>query len=164
MLRATLLTLSMLTLAACGSGAPSDTPEAPSAPSKSAATTMTSMERGAILYKRCRSCHTLDQGGRNKVGPNLWGMFGRTAGGRDDFNYSRAMAGSGIVWSDATVSAYLERPSAYIPGNRMSFAGLRKEEDRQAVIEYLRAETGAQAGARTGADAVETPDAAPTDG
>ena len=102
------------------------------------------MERGAILYKRCRACHTLGEGERNKVGPNLWQVFGKTAGTREDFNYSSAMANSGIVWTDETVSAYLENPAEYIPGNRMSFAGLRKEGDRAAVIEYLRANTGAE--------------------
>ena len=108
------------------------------------------MDRGAILYKRCRSCHTLDQGGRNRVGPNLWNIFGRSAGARDDFNYSAAMAGSDIVWTDETMSAYLENPSAYIPGNRMSFAGLRKDEDRAAVILYLRSKTVADEAANAG--------------
>lgn len=104
---------------------------------------MTSLERGAILYKRCRACHTLGQGERNKVGPNLWQVFGRSAGTRDDFNYSSAMDSSDIVWTNETMSAYLERPAEYMPGNRMSFAGLRKAEDRNAVIEYLRVNTGA---------------------
>lgn len=101
------------------------------------------METGAILYKRCRACHTLGQGERNKVGPNLWNIFGSSAGEREDFNYSAAMTGIDIVWSNETMSDYLERPSEFIPGNRMSFAGLRKVEDREALIEYLRANTGA---------------------
>jgi cytochrome c len=146
MFRATLILMSSLALAACGSGGDDiDATKVSVASSSAAVASMTSMERGAILYKRCRACHTLDQGDRNKVGPNLWGIFGQTAGAREDFNYSAAMAGSDIVWTDATLSAYLEKPSAYIPGNRMSFAGLRKEKDRLAVIEYLRANTGAEA-------------------
>lgn len=144
-----LILLSTLALAACSSGNSSETDAATSAPSATAAV-MTPMERGAILYKRCRACHTLDQGGRNKVGPNLWDVFGRTAGARDDFNYSAAMAGSGIVWTNETMSAYLEKPNTYMPGNRMSFAGLRKDEDRAAVILYLRANTGADAAVETG--------------
>ena len=103
---------------------------------------MTSLERGRILYKRCRACHTLGEGERHKVGPNLWGIYGATAGAREDFNYSKAMTASGVVWDDDTLSAYIEKPSTYMPGNRMSFAGLRKPEDRAAVLEYLKAETG----------------------
>lgn len=151
MYRVGLIILSMLALAACGSGGDSAADDASdgsatkvAAPSAAVAT-MTSMERGAILYKRCRACHTLDQDGRNKVGPNLWGIFGQTAGTRENFNYSPAMAESGIVWTDATISAYLENPRTYIPSNRMSFVGLRKETDRLAIIEYLRANTGADA-------------------
>lgn len=146
MRRPVLILLSTLALAACGSGNSSETDAATPTPTPSAtAAAMTPMERGAIMYKRCRACHTLDQGGRNKVGPNLWGVFGRTAGARDDFNYSAAMAGSDIVWTNETMSAYLEKPNTYMPGNRMSFAGLRKDEDRAAVILYLRANTGAEA-------------------
>lgn len=144
-----LILLSTLVLAACGSGNSPETDTTTSSPSTTA-TAMTPMERGAIMYKRCRACHTLDQGGRNKVGPNLWDVFGREAGGRDDFNYSAAMAGSDIVWTDETMSSYLEKPSTYMPGNRMSFAGLRKDEDRAAVILYLRANTGAEAADPTG--------------
>ena len=137
-----LIFLSTLALTACGSGTGPDTDMTAASP-RSTASALTPIDRGAILYKRCSSCHTLDQGGRNKVGPNLWNIFGRSAGARDDFNYSAAMAGSDIVWTDETMSAYLENPSSYIPGNRMSFVGLRKDEDRAAVILYLRANTGA---------------------
>ena len=133
-----LISLSIFLVACSG-----ETTSVPEPDQSSPTTEMTSMERGAILYKRCRACHTLGEGERNKVGPNLWQVFGKTAGSREDFNYSSAMANSGIVWTDETVSAYLENPAEYIPGNRMSFAGLRKEDDRAAVIEYLRANTGA---------------------
>ncbi|MGJ8559243.1 MAG: c-type cytochrome [Litorimonas sp.] len=147
MYRAGLILLSTLALTACGNDGDNAVNDANdgSATQTAAVATMTSMERGAILYKRCRACHTLDQDGRNKVGPNLWGIFGQTAGSRENFNYSAAMAESGIVWTDTTISAYLENPRTYIPKNRMSFVGLRKETDRLAVIEYLRANTGADA-------------------
>lgn len=133
------LFLTALTLSACAE----ETTTTPAANASSPQSELTSMERGAILYKRCRACHTLGQGERNKVGPNLWNIFGSSAGGREDFNYSAAMTGIDIVWSKETMSDYLERPSEFIPGNRMSFAGLRKVEDREALIEYLRANTGA---------------------
>ena len=133
--------LPLLVLAACAPAAETDAPATAPAPVKAE---MTNLERGAILWKRCRSCHTLAEGERHKVGPNLWGVFGQAAGAREDFNYSRAMKASGIVWDDATMDAYLEKPAAYIPGNRMTYAGLRKPEDRAAVIAYLKSETGAE--------------------
>jgi len=65
---------------------------------------MSPMERGAKLYKRCRACHTLDEGGRHKVGPNLWGIYGSKAGSKDGFNYSKAMAASDVVWDTPAVT------------------------------------------------------------
>jgi len=99
------------------------------------------MERGAKLYKRCQSCHTLEQDGRHKVGPNMWNLYGSTAGVREGFAYSKAMKESGIIWTDETISAYIENPRKYMPGNRMSYVGLRKAEDREAVLAYIKAKT-----------------------
>ncbi|GLQ20103.1 c-type cytochrome [Algimonas porphyrae] len=135
-----------LVITGCGGSEPdntaTETTTAPAATTQTAKPEMTPMERGAILYKRCRACHTLDDGGRHKVGPNLWNIYGRTAGTMEGFNYSKSMTASEIVWTDETLSDYIENPSKYIAGNRMSFVGLRKAEDRAALLEYLRAETG----------------------
>lgn len=149
-----LILISACLLAACG-GSGSETSESTSPPSvathspPAAKKEMTSLERGAILYKRCRACHTLGKDEAHKVGPNLWQVFGREAGSREDFNYSSAMKDSDVIWTDETMSDYLARPAQYMPGNRMSFAGLRKEEDRAAVIEYLRANTDANEATET---------------
>ena len=102
---------------------------------------MTPLERGAKLYKRCRACHTLDEGGRHKVGPNLWGIYGSKAGSKDGFNYSKAMAASEVIWDDASMDAYIRKPSEFIKGGRMSFVGIKKQEDRDALFLYLKAET-----------------------
>lgn len=150
MLRITLISLSSMALLACGgetSDAPAPAPAPAAETSQNTRTTvetpdLSPVERGAVLFKRCRACHTLADGDRHKVGPNLWGMFGQTAGAKEGFNYSKAMAASEIVWTDETVSAYIEKPSAYIPGNRMSYVGLRNQEDRDALIAYLREQTG----------------------
>tara|TARA_R110002020_G_scaffold108289_1_gene251126 strand:+ start:1110 stop:1586 length:477 start_codon:yes stop_codon:yes gene_type:complete len=130
---------SPLLLAGCGAdnSAPSS-----SAPASSQAD-LTPLERGQIIFKRCQACHTLGEGERHRVGPNLYGFYGAMAGSKGDFNYSRAMTQSDIVWTDETLDGYLTRPSDYMPGNRMSFIGLKKQEDRDAVIEYMKSKTGA---------------------
>ena len=97
--------------------------------------------RGKVLFTRCRACHTLKQDGRHRVGPNLWNVFGSVAGTKPQFAYSKAMAGSGVVWTPQTLAAYLENPRDFMPENRMSFAGLRKAEDQDAILSYLARET-----------------------
>jgi len=104
-------------------------------------TEMTLEQRGAVVFKKCRTCHTLADGDRNRVGPNLWAVFGREAGSRADFTYSKAMQDLDIIWDDAEMDAYLKKPSLYLPGGRMSFVGLNKPEDRAAVIAYLHEQT-----------------------
>lgn len=131
------------TLAACGGESSTSTSTSTPVPKATASsqTAMTPVQRGERLYRRCIACHTLGQGEKHKVGPNLYGVFGQVAGSREDFNYSKAMKASDIVWTDETLSAYIQRPSAYIPGNRMSFVGIKKEEDRAAVIAYMKVKT-----------------------
>lgn len=97
---------------------------------------------GKKVFRRCSSCHTVDEGGGNRVGPNLWGIFGSTAGARDTgFPYSGALKSSGIVWDETTMSAYIENPRKAIPKTRMSFAGLKKAKQRDDVIAYLKSVT-----------------------
>lgn len=140
---------SAVLLTACGgdnSAAPNTNAASSSATSAPAAVQqiaqdVSPLERGAQLYKRCQSCHTLEQDGRHKVGPNMWALYGSTAGTKEGFAYSKAMSESGVIWNDETLSAYIENPRQYMPGNRMSYAGLRKAEDREAVLAYIKAET-----------------------
>ena len=140
-------------LAACGAGgestssstpAPKATPQAQTAPIVKTASALTPMERGAKLYKRCRACHTLEEGGKHKVGPNLWNIYGAKAGAKEGFNYSNVMAASEIIWDDATLDAYIKKPSEFMKGNRMSFVGIKKAEDREALLLYMKAKTTAQ--------------------
>ncbi|MEM9570463.1 MAG: c-type cytochrome [Pseudomonadota bacterium] len=99
------------------------------------------LKRGRIVWFQCRSCHTLKEGDAHLTGPNLYGLFGRQAGGAEGFGYSDPLLESNIVWDAETLDPWLERPDQFIEGNVMAYAGLRRPADREAVIAYLLAET-----------------------
>jgi len=99
------------------------------------------LQNGARQFRRCQSCHTLNEGGRHTVGPNLHGIVGAEAAAAEGFNYSRQLAEAGLVWDVETLDTWIENPRAMVPGNRMSFVGLRDAEDRRDVIGYLAVET-----------------------
>ncbi len=80
---------------------------------------------GAAELQKCKICHSLDQGGPNRVGPNLHGIFGRKAGSLSGFAYSDAIKNSGIVWDDDSLEKFLRDPRTDVPGNRMSFPGIQ---------------------------------------
>ena len=102
------------------------------------------LANGRRQFRRCASCHTIAEGARNLVGPNLYGLFSRHAGELEGFNYSAAVRESGIEWSPEHLDSWLSDPRGYIPGNRMSFVGLRDANDRRDVIAYLMIETAAE--------------------
>lgn len=89
-----------------------------------------------VFKKFCVACHTVEPG-KNKIGPSLAGVVGRKAGQAPGFNYSDAMKKSDVVWDEANLEKYLADPKTFIPGNKMAFAGVKKPEERKAVIEYL---------------------------
>jgi cytochrome c len=93
---------------------------------------------GKSISTRCEQCHDLSKGGPNKIGPNLWGVVGRPRASHPGFEYSSAMKSKGGAWSYDELFKFLKSPGAYIPGTKMSFAGLSKAQDRIDIISYLR--------------------------
>ncbi len=115
--------------------------KAEEAPVQTAAADPALLEKGEKVYKKCKACHQVGEGAKNKTGPVLTGVVGAQIGHLEDFKYSkalRAMGEEGKTWDEAALDAFLTKPKNFAKGTKMSFAGLKKEEDRQAVIEYLK--------------------------
>ena len=99
---------------------------------------------GAKVFKKCKACHAVGEGAKNKIGPLLNGIVGASLGAVDGFEYSKALmvrAEDGAVWDAETLDAFLTKPKKWLKGTKMSFAGLKKEKDRLAIIEFLRSNT-----------------------
>jgi cytochrome c len=100
-----------------------------------------SAEKGANVFKKCAACHTINAGGANGIGPNLHGVVGKSHAHLPNFSYSSALAATkGKTWGFDELNEWLKSPKAYIPGNKMSFAGLGKPQDRADVIAYLNSQ------------------------
>ena len=94
--------------------------------------------KGKKLAKKCKTCHTLNEGGKNRLGPNLFDILDKPAGAVKGYKYSKAMKESGIKWDDATFTDFVTKPKRVVKGTKMSFAGLKKPKDRANLIIYLR--------------------------
>ena len=94
-------------------------------------------ELGKVVVKKCVSCHSLDKGGANKIGPNLWAVVGRQKGVHEGFKFSGPITKKGGTWTREDLAAFLHKPQKFLPGTKMSSAGLRKKEDIANVIAYL---------------------------
>jgi len=96
---------------------------------------------GEKVFKKCVACHSVAQGGGNKIGPALWGVLGRKAGSVSDYKYSKAMVAHGKPWTFDETNGFLIKPKEWIKGTKMSFVGLKNAKERAAVILYLNKNT-----------------------
>lgn len=93
--------------------------------------------KGEKLAKKCAACHTMTEGGKNRLGPNLYGIINQPAGKVEGYKYSKAMANSGLVWDPATFSEFVQKPKKVIKGTKMSFRGFKKATDRADLVAYF---------------------------
>ena len=95
------------------------------------------IEHGKKVFKKCAACHSINEGGKNKIGPALWAVMQRKSGELSDYNYSKALINHSKTWSFAELNGFLLKPATWIRGNKMGFAGLKDEKDRASVILYM---------------------------
>ena len=95
------------------------------------------VEHGKSVFKKCSACHTINKGGSNKIGPALWDVIGKQAGSVAEYKYSKSLLSHGKIWSFSEINGFLIKPSKWIRGTKMAFAGLKDEKDRASVILYL---------------------------
>ena len=95
------------------------------------------LAHGEKVFKKCAACHSIKQGGGNKIGPKLWNVMFRSVGGVEDYKYSKALSSYNKEWNWEEMNGFLIKPSTWIKGNKMGFAGLKDEKDRASVILYL---------------------------
>ena len=98
---------------------------------------MGDVEHGKKVFKKCAACHSIKQGGGNKIGPKLWNVMFRPVGAISDYKYSKSLTEHKKNWTWEEMNGFLIKPSTWIKGNKMGFAGLKKEKDRASVILYL---------------------------
>ena len=102
---------------------------------------MGNLAHGEKVFKKCSACHLVAKGGKNKIGPALYGIVGKASAVSEGYSYSKALKAHEKKWSFEELNAYLLKPQAHIKGTKMAFAGLRKDKDRASVILYLNSQS-----------------------
>jgi len=98
------------------------------------------VSKGEKLFKKCVSCHTVDKGGKHKVGPNVWNIVDQPKASKDGYKYSKALAAAGGDWDVESLYYFLNKPKKFLKGTKMSFAGIKKPEQIADLIAYLQAQ------------------------
>jgi cytochrome c len=98
---------------------------------------MGDLDTGKKVFKKCAACHSINMGGKNKIGPALYNVVGRAVGSVTSFKYSKSLASYGKEWTFEELNGFLIKPATWIKGTKMAYAGLKKEKDRASVIMYL---------------------------
>ena len=102
------------------------------------------VKKGAKVFKKCKACHAVGEGAKNKIGPHLNGIIGRKAATTEGFKYSKKMiekAEGGLIWTEENLDAFLKKPRDFVPGTKMAFGGIRKDKKRANLIAYLKTYT-----------------------
>lgn len=107
-------------------------------PSLAALLATADIGKGEKAFRKCAACHTVEEGGANKIGPNLYAILNKDKGAVDGFSYSSALVNKGGNWGYSNLDEFIKKPSTYIKGTKMSFAGIRKADERANLIAYLR--------------------------
>ena len=107
----------------------------------SALLAMGSIEHGQKVFNKCSACHSVKKGGKNKIGPALYGILGRNIAALDNYKYSKALIAYGKAWTFEEMNGFLIKPQKHIKGTKMAFAGLKKEKDRASVILYMNSKS-----------------------
>ena len=95
------------------------------------------VSHGKTVFKKCKACHSIKKGGKNNIGPALWGVMERNAGSLADYKYSKAIVSYNKKWTFEELNGFLLKPVNWIKGNKMGFAGLKNDKDRASIILYL---------------------------
>ena len=130
----------LLLLTACGSQPSSESSEESSAPETSAPVQTSSAGVRPDGFAQCAACHAVAKGAPHGLGPNLWGIAGTKAGELAGYQFSPALKASGIVWDEENLNKWLENPRALVPGNKMSYSGMKDEAKRKELVTWLLAQ------------------------
>ena len=103
----------------------------------SALLAMGDVDHGKNVFKKCSACHSVNKGGKNKIGPALYNVLGRNVAALGNYKYSKALTAYGKSWTFEEMNGFLKKPQAYIKGTKMSFTGLKKEKDRASIILFM---------------------------